>query len=222
MGGLGEIIRFIRKIVDMVLPTNETISSMQIYISNYKTLKRPSPIFTPNASISSLPPDTPLVLLCQFTALAHGRSVVARGFGGVTAALDNEDVIKGFFVFDSFNDAEQCHYIDLLIDLSPKDLVSFRVLQGHLRIFQRPCCPSPPDAYYFSVYEVLKMAGRLQHRGGYLSWQLQLYCGDAEFAYDWNSRITVVQGFKRLEMHIMRGGVPRDIDLLPFLITVAS
>ena len=30
---------------------------------------------------------TSLVLLCQFTAFAHGRSTVARGFGGVIAAL---------------------------------------------------------------------------------------------------------------------------------------
>ena len=30
---------------------------------------------------------TSLVLLCQFTASAHGRSTVAHGFGGVTAAL---------------------------------------------------------------------------------------------------------------------------------------
>ena len=67
---------------------------------------------------------------------------------------DKEDVIKGFFMFDSFNDAEQCHYIDPLIDLSPKDFVSFRVFQGHLWIFQRPCCPSPPSAYYFSVCEL--------------------------------------------------------------------
>nr|XP_023882363.1 putative F-box/kelch-repeat protein At4g22430 [Quercus suber]POE73207.1 putative f-box/kelch-repeat protein [Quercus suber] len=65
-------------------------------------------------------------------------------------------MIKGFVKFDPFNDAERCHYIDPPINLLPRDLMSFGVFQGHLRIFQIPGHHSPHDdgAYKFYVWEL--------------------------------------------------------------------
>ncbi|KAL4606100.1 hypothetical protein ACB092_09G078600 [Castanea dentata] len=55
-------------------------------------------------------------------------------------------MIKGFVVFDPFNDAKRCHYIDLPIRFSPQDEFSFvvpdnfsfGVFQGRLRILHNP------------------------------------------------------------------------------------
>ena len=44
--------------------------------------------------------------------------------------------IKGFVVFDPFNDSEQCHYIHPPIDLSLRHYVSLGVFRRRLRIFQ--------------------------------------------------------------------------------------
>lgn len=71
--------------------------------------------------------------------------------------VDKHDLmIKGFAKFDPFNDAERCHYINPPINLLPRDLVSFGVFQGHLRIFQSPCHQYPHDdgAHKFYVWEL--------------------------------------------------------------------
>ncbi|KAK7834273.1 putative F-box protein At3g23950 [Quercus suber] len=55
-------------------------------------------------------------------------------------------MIKGFVVFDPFNDAERCNYIDLPVNFSPQvefgfgvpDNFSFGVFRGRLRILHNP------------------------------------------------------------------------------------
>nr|POE60908.1 hypothetical protein CFP56_65832 [Quercus suber] len=63
---------------------------------------------------------------------------------------DEEDMIKGFLVFDPFNDAERLSYINPPIEFLPKGCVSFGVFQGHLRMFQM----FRGDPYHFDVWEL--------------------------------------------------------------------
>ena len=63
---------------------------------------------------------------------------------------DKENMIKGFLVFDPFNDPERLSYIDPPIEYSPKGSVSFGVFHGHLRIFQM----FRAKPYHFDVWEL--------------------------------------------------------------------
>ena len=60
-------------------------------------------------------------------------------------------MIRGFVVFDPFNNAQGCRYIDPPIDLSLGEWVSFGVFQGRLRIFQDS---SLQYSRSFSVWEL--------------------------------------------------------------------
>ena len=53
----------------------------------------------------------------------------------VDAEREN-NMIKGFVVFDPFNDAERCRYINPPSELSLLNSVSFGVFQGRLQLFQ--------------------------------------------------------------------------------------
>ena len=70
------------------------------------------------------------------------------------ADTDVDGMIKGFVVFDPFNDAEQCHYINLPIPHLPPDEFFFGVCQGCLRIFQHPWHLHYPSAYKFLIWEL--------------------------------------------------------------------
>ena len=70
------------------------------------------------------------------------------------ADTDVDGMIKGFVVFDPFNDAEQCHYINLPIPHLPPDEFFFGVCQRRLRIFQRPWHLHYPSAYKFLIWEL--------------------------------------------------------------------
>ncbi|KAK9986042.1 hypothetical protein SO802_030993 [Lithocarpus litseifolius] len=63
---------------------------------------------------------------------------------------DAEDMIKGFLVFDPFNDAERLSYINPPIEFLPKGCVSFGVFQGHFRMFQM----FRANPYHFDVWEL--------------------------------------------------------------------
>ena len=63
----------------------------------------------------------------------------------------NDRMIRGFVVFDPFNNAQGCRYIDPPIDLSLREWVSFGVFQGRLRIFQNSSLQCPRS---FSVWEL--------------------------------------------------------------------
>uniref|UniRef100_A0A7N2MA15 Uncharacterized protein n=1 Tax=Quercus lobata TaxID=97700 RepID=A0A7N2MA15_QUELO len=56
----------------------------------------------------------------------------------------SKDFIKGFLVYDPFNDIGHLRYIDLPVeqDFSPKDLILFGVFRGCLWIIQLPERPS--------------------------------------------------------------------------------
>ena len=62
---------------------------------------------------------------------------------------ENDRTIKGFVVFDPFNEAQGCRYIDPPSDLCLEELVYLGVFQGRLRIFQKPIFGSN-----FSVWEL--------------------------------------------------------------------
>ncbi|KAL4606075.1 hypothetical protein ACB092_09G077000 [Castanea dentata] len=64
---------------------------------------------------------------------------------------ENDRMIRGFVVFDPFNNAQGCRYIDPPIDLSLRESVSFGVFQGRLRIFQNSSLQYPRR---FSVWEL--------------------------------------------------------------------
>ncbi|XP_050243782.1 F-box protein At5g07610-like isoform X1 [Quercus robur] len=64
---------------------------------------------------------------------------------------ENDRMIRGFVVFDPFNNAQGCRYIDPPIDLSLGEWVSFGVFQGRLRIFQDS---SLQYSRSFSVWEL--------------------------------------------------------------------
>ena len=59
-------------------------------------------------------------------------------------------MIKGFLVFDPFNDPERLSYIDPPIEFLAKGSFSFGVFHGHLRIFQMFCA----NPYHFDVWEL--------------------------------------------------------------------
>lgn len=70
------------------------------------------------------------------------------------ADTEVDGMIKGFVVFDPFNDAEQCHYINLPIPHLPPDEFLFGVCQGRLRVFQRPWHLYYPGSLKFLIWEL--------------------------------------------------------------------
>nr|POF14431.1 hypothetical protein CFP56_78181 [Quercus suber]POF18717.1 hypothetical protein CFP56_24945 [Quercus suber] len=64
---------------------------------------------------------------------------------------ENDRTIKGFVVFDPFNEAQGCRYVDPPSDLCLGDFVYLGVFQGRLRIFQKPFFQNHCN---FSVWEL--------------------------------------------------------------------
>ncbi|KAK9986011.1 hypothetical protein SO802_030962 [Lithocarpus litseifolius] len=92
-------------------------------------------------SLVSSPPG-----LNPFGGRSKDAGVVACN--GMLHWVDENDKIV---VFDPFNNAEECRYIDPPIDFSLGEWVSFGVFQGRLRIFQNSSLQYPRS---FSVWEL--------------------------------------------------------------------
>ena len=86
----------------------------------------------------------------------HAGVVACNGMLHWVNTDEENKFIKGFVVFDPFNDAERCHYLDPPIDISPKHFaVSIGEFQGRLRIFQGGHERNDAyNSYYFSVWEL--------------------------------------------------------------------
>ncbi|XP_023906794.1 F-box protein At5g07610 [Quercus suber] len=80
---------------------------------------------------------------------AHAGVVACNGL--LHWVDENDRMIRGFVVFDPFNSAQGCRYIDPPIDFSRGEWVSFGVFQGRLRIFQKSSLQCPRS---FSVWEL--------------------------------------------------------------------
>nr|POE79135.1 hypothetical protein CFP56_25473 [Quercus suber] len=94
----------------------------------------------------------------------------------------NKDFIKGFLVYDPFNNVGPLRYIDLPVeqDFSPKDLIFFGVFRGRLRMIQlthdrdHPAFSGngkfDPRRYCFSVWELEDYANAADAAavGGYM------------------------------------------------------
>nr|POE79136.1 hypothetical protein CFP56_25474 [Quercus suber] len=88
----------------------------------------------------------------------------------------NKDFIKGFLVYDPFNNVGPLRYIDLPVeqDFSPKDLIFFGVFRGRLRMIQlthdrdHPAFSGngkfDPRRYCFSVWELEDYANAADER----------------------------------------------------------
>ncbi|KAF3954122.1 hypothetical protein CMV_020491 [Castanea mollissima] len=94
-------------------------------------------------------------------ASLHAGVVACNGMLHWVNTDEKDKFIKGFVVFDPFNDAERCHYLDPPIDISPKQFaVSFGEFQGRLRIFQGGQGRNDAyNSYYFSVWDLEDYSG---------------------------------------------------------------
>nr|POE98363.1 hypothetical protein CFP56_55040 [Quercus suber] len=63
------------------------------------------------------------------------RAGVVNCNGMLHWADENDSIFEGFVVFDPFNDAQQCRYINPPIDFDSKYFVNLGVFQGRFRIY---------------------------------------------------------------------------------------
>ena len=117
-----------------------------------------------------------------------------------------DEEIKGFVVFDPFNDSEQCHYIHPPIELPPRQCLfwrtftwtSFGVFRGRLQIFRFSHYPHNFNAGSFSF------------------WKLEDYITVMQVHGAWNKKFTSATWFSKIMLTILREMLYEDTTFLAF------
>ncbi|KAL4606098.1 hypothetical protein ACB092_09G078400 [Castanea dentata] len=135
-------VHYRNKVVRIHSPTQSNTSQLYMEIFSSETGEWCHSIFS---SPRGLNPFTSKVV--------HSDVVTCNGMLH-WADTEVDGMIKGFVVFDPFNDAEQCHYINLPIPHLPLDEFLFGVCQERLRIFQRPWHLFYPGSLKYLIWEL--------------------------------------------------------------------